>query len=1255
MVRLSGYKHFLLPVLVWMMLACDGSAPAGNEIAQDNQAPEFVTGSVFSFEENRLDTVQIEASDADGDVLSYEITAGEDQALFVLDAVSGELGFIDVPDYEVPVDANSDNIYQLEITVNDGAQSIVRAFLISVTNVDDHSPEASELRIFEQNAGALVMGDQLLADYRYTDLDGDAEGTSRIQWLRNGLSISGATSFSYVVTAADMSQLISYELVPVSANGNEGLRVVSGTVSTTNNPPTVGSVAINGDSGGVAQRNDVLTGSYNYADVDGDAEGASQYQWLRDGVAIAGATGINYTVKLLDVGAQLRFEVTPVAVSGAGPGVAAVSASVSVENAAPVAAAVVISGHVSGNASVGDVLSGSYVYSDLEGDSEGTTAFRWLRNGSPISGAVGSNYTVTLADIGGQITFEVTPVSTSGASPGLPVVSAGGVTIVNNPPLASSVSISGDTGGSAIVGDVLSGNYIYSDTEGDAEGASTFRWLRDGSVIGGATAANYTVVAEDAGSSLVFEVTPVSLTGSSTGLAVQSASAVTVQNTEPVASSVVISGGTAGTAYLGDVLTGQYSYDDLENDPEGSSTYRWLRDGVAIAGATAQTYTVILQDVARELRFEVTPVSSSGTSPGAAVFSAAFQISNAAPTVSGVSISGDSGGVANVGDTLNGSYSYADLENDPDTSTVRWLRDGVAITGETSASYTVTVADSGTDLQFEVTPVSSSGTSPGTVGVSVMVSVPSNIAATTLCTTNEHGVGNKLGVSRFMRFQISQNQTIDFLASRTSGVVSANPDLFLYQNGVLLQSASADTSTSQAMSAAVTAGDYVLELREAAYSSGSFTPAETCYDVSVTYGGGYAKPQVPVDSSTASSEKATASTSSCDATGEVNVSGILSYERVPHNAGTSGLDYASITSLPIRGAVVEVICTTDGLMYDTGVSDVSGNYVLTAPNGVASFIRVKAQLLDMSASNWDFQVIDNTSAGALYVMDGSSFTPAGVDVTGESYLAGSGWDTVNNTGYTGPRVAAPFAILDSVYDALQQVRAVDAAVVFPALNINWSVNNAAVSGDVSLGEIGTSHYNPNTGEVFVLGDENSDTDEYDYHVIIHEWAHYFEDALSRTDSIGGSHLLGELLDIRLAFGEGFANAYAAIGSGQAVYRDSLGNLQASGFSFDIDSGVCANPGWYSECSVHNLLYDFNTELGFAPIYNVLANEQRTTSALTSIFSFVAPLKTNNPASAGTIDALLSGQSIDPISDIYGDSELGNNPGATNQLPVYGQF
>jgi len=72
------------------------------------------------------------------------------------------------------------------------------------------------------------------------------------------------------------------------------------------------------------------------------------------------------------------------------------------------------------------------------------------------------------------------------------------------------------------IGDVLMGQYTYFDPEGDPEGISLFQWYRDDVAISGATNRNYTVVSEDVGHTLVFEVIPVSLTGISPGAPIRS-------------------------------------------------------------------------------------------------------------------------------------------------------------------------------------------------------------------------------------------------------------------------------------------------------------------------------------------------------------------------------------------------------------------------------------------------------------------------------------------------------------------------------------------------------------------------------------------------------------------------------------------------------------------------------------------------------------------------------------------------------------
>jgi len=118
----------------------------------------------------------------------------------------------------------------------------------------------------------------------------------------------------------------------------------------------------------------------------------------------------------------------------------------------------------------------------------------------------------------------------------------GGVAAVPAAPTASSVTISG----TAQVGQLLTGTYTYADANNDPQRASTFRWLRGGAAITGATASTYTLVALDQGNTITFEVTPVSTVAPTTGTPVASSPTVAVAGVgvpaEPTASSVAISG-----------------------------------------------------------------------------------------------------------------------------------------------------------------------------------------------------------------------------------------------------------------------------------------------------------------------------------------------------------------------------------------------------------------------------------------------------------------------------------------------------------------------------------------------------------------------------------------------------------------------------------------------------------------------------------------------------------------------------------------
>jgi hypothetical protein len=74
----------------------------------------------------------------------------------------------------------------------------------------------------------------------------------------------------------------------------------------------------------------------------------------------------------------------------------------------------------------------------------------------------------------------------------------------------------------------------------------------------------------------------------------------------------------SGIAFEGRELTGSYAYVDEQDDLEGTSTFRWLRDGLPIPDETGPTHLVLPEDVGAQLGFEVTPVSALAWPPESA-------------------------------------------------------------------------------------------------------------------------------------------------------------------------------------------------------------------------------------------------------------------------------------------------------------------------------------------------------------------------------------------------------------------------------------------------------------------------------------------------------------------------------------------------------------------------------------------------------------------------------------------------------------
>ena len=405
----------------------------------------------------------------------------------------------------------------------------------------------------------------------------------------------------------------------------------------------------------------------------------------------------------------------------------------------------------------------------------------------------------------------------------------------------------------------------------------------------------------------------------------------------------------------------------------------------------------------------------------------------------------------------------------------------------------------------------------------------------------------------------------------------------------------------------------------------------------------------------------------------VTISGTVSYEFVNPNANCRGLNFNNVDTRPIRQAPVQLLNSSGTVIAET-VADDNGSYSFADVDASTDVrVRVRAELQRTGAPGWDVEVRDNVDTSAsppplaqrpLYVVDFPIFDSGTANNNAMDFTATTGW---NGSAYTGTRQAAPFAILDSIYSGMQLILSADPDAAFAPLDAFWSVNNTLTSpADIDAGELPASFYRGDLDSLFLLGDAAVDTEEFDDHVVVHEWGHYFEDNFSRSDSIGGPHFIGETVDPRLAFGEGWATALAAMALDEPQYCDTGPAGTNGGFGINTETENRGPQGFYNEMSVGTLLYDlFDTNdeagatgdtgsIGFQPIFDVMTGEQRSTEAFTTLFSFATYLRANlSGADLTVLESLLAAENVELAGlDIWGSTQTIIPAGARDVLPIY---
>ena len=106
-------------------------------VADGDDAPLSIIDTEFEFVENAFIAAALEVTGGLGtNLVTYWISGGADAALFYMDNDTDSL-LLEAQDFEAPNDWDSDNVYEVEVTVTDGEFYATQLVTIAVADVED--------------------------------------------------------------------------------------------------------------------------------------------------------------------------------------------------------------------------------------------------------------------------------------------------------------------------------------------------------------------------------------------------------------------------------------------------------------------------------------------------------------------------------------------------------------------------------------------------------------------------------------------------------------------------------------------------------------------------------------------------------------------------------------------------------------------------------------------------------------------------------------------------------------------------------------------------------------------------------------------------------------------------------------------------------------------------------------------------------------------------------------------------------------
>lgn len=449
-------------------------------------------------------------------------------------------------------------------------------------------------------------------------------GPISYQWRKNGGNITGATGSSYTIIPVGPGDVAGYDCVVTNPCGSS----TSNTATLSLKDPAV--ITDDPDNQTLCEG-----GSVTFT-VSAAGTAPLTYQWRKNGSNIPGATSSSYTIN-------------PVASAHAGNYDCVITNACGSDTSNTATLTVNTAPMITDDPDSQAICEGGSAAFSVAATSTSPLSYQWRKNGSNISGATTSSYTINPVASGHAASYDCVVTNGCGSA-----TSNAAILTVNTPPV-----ITDDPDNQT----VCEGSMVTFSVAATRAGPLSYQWHKNGSNIPGATGSSHTINPVGSGNAGNYDCVVTNACGSATfdaaTLTVSTAPVVTDDPDDQAiceGDAVIFAVSASGTVPL---------------------NYQWRKDGTNIPGATGSSYTIN----------PVAPVDAGSydcvvtNTCGSATSNAASLTTNTAPVITGFPEN----------QTLceGGSATFTVSATGTEPLSYQWRKNGSDIPGATGSSYTI--------------------------------------------------------------------------------------------------------------------------------------------------------------------------------------------------------------------------------------------------------------------------------------------------------------------------------------------------------------------------------------------------------------------------------------------------------------------------------------------------------------------------------------------------------------------------------------